>query len=261
MTHAFGSRPLPFVGVLLAAAIAFAPVPAWSADEAASGASIIVAAEDEGLIISTGADTMKEVSADAPTAPTGSASEKDIVHAEAATLIAEETAEIKDDIGFPQLNTDTYASQVFWLLVSFALMYALMSKVALPRIGEVIDMRQSQRDGNLGRAEQLNNEAEKIREQYEATLSDARGKAEDHIRSKEQDISEKVSAETSRFGEQARKRIVTAEQEILKAKTDALASIADISTDIACDIVIKVSGVQVNKADAKKIVAAEMQKG
>lgn len=261
MMHAFGSRPLPFVGFILAAVITFAPVPAWSADEAEGGASVTITSEDEGLVISTGAEAMTSGQADVNKAAVEAAPESKAVLAETSTLIAQEPSKPKDDIGFPQLNTDTYASQVFWLLISFALMYALMSKVALPRIGEVIDMRQSQRDGNLGRAEQLNNEAEKIREQYEAALADARGKAEDHIRSKEQDISEKVSAETSRFGETARKRIVTAEQGIMKAKTDALASIADISADIACDIVSKVSGVQVNKADAKKIVAAAMQKG
>ncbi len=180
---------------------------------------------------------------------------------ESHQLAAEETKELQEDIGFPQLKPDTYASQVFWLFISFIALYMLMAKVALPRITEVIEMRASQRNGNLSRAEQLQEEAEKVRTAYEASLAKAQEAAQSAVSEAEETVNDKMSAENAKFSDHARKRVLTAEQNIAKAKADALTSLADISADIAADIVHKITDVQISKADAKKIALAEMQKG
>ncbi len=166
----------------------------------------------------------------------------------------------KDDVGFPQLKTETYASQLLWLFVSFTLLYVLMSKLALPRVGEVLETRRAQREGNLQRAEELQGETAKSKAAYEAALAKAQESAQEALSAAEQEIADKLSAESSTFTEHARKRIATAEQNIAKAKNDALASLADISAEISVEIVNKVAGVQVNKADAKKVVTDIMKK-
>lgn len=178
-----------------------------------------------------------------------------------SALVAEEHAEIQDDIGFPQLKTDTYASQVFWLAVFFVILYALMSKIALPRVTEVIDMRATQKNGNLSRAEALQEEATKIKAAYEASLAKAQEAAQSSLASASEDIAEKIADENSKFAESARKRIAAAEQALAKAKADASASLADISAEIAAEIVGKIADTQIAKQDAKKAVLAEMQKG
>ena len=163
-------------------------------------------------------------------------------------------------MGFPQLDVSSYSSQVFWLVVSFAVLYLLMSKLALPRVTEVLDMRQTQKNGNLDRAQAMQSEAEKIRAAYETALAQAQSRAQDTLKEAEQSVSEKSSAESGRFAEESRKRVAAAEQAITKAKTEALASLEDISADIAVDIVAKVADIQISKADAKKAVAAELKK-
>jgi F0F1-type ATP synthase membrane subunit b/b' len=78
---------------------------------------------------------------------------------------------------------------------------------------------------------------------------------------REQENAKKLAAESARFMEHARTRIASAEQNIAKAKEDALLSLADISAEVAADIVQKVSGVAANKNDAKKVVTKLMQEG
>lgn len=161
--------------------------------------------------------------------------------------------------GFPQLDARTYPSQIFWLIVSFSVLYLLMSRVALPRITEVIDLRQTQREGNLNRAQTLQEEAEEIRKELDLSMAKAQAAAQDKIAAAEQALSAKATAENSRFGDQARTRIAAAEQNIARAKKEALASLADISADAAIDIVQKIAAVSVTKADAKKAVSEAME--
>lgn len=186
------------------------------------------------------------------------------VSVENAGFSAESTAETPappvEDIGFPQLNASTYASQVFWLLVSFVLMYTLMSKIALPRVGGVIDLRQSEKSNNLERAGEMSEAAEKIKADYEAALAEAHEEARSLLAAAGEEISTRANAESARFGDHARTRIATAEQTIVKAKKDALSSLADISAEIAAEMVNKIAGAQMSKAEAKKVAAALMEK-
>lgn len=163
--------------------------------------------------------------------------------------------------GFPQLNTASYPSQLFWLGVAFAVLYILMSRLALPRVAEVLEARRARKDGNLEEASRMNGEADTIKTAYEKSLAKAQKSAADAMTSAGQAISEKTSEAQARFAAESRKRLLTAEQTIAKAKTDALHSLADISAEIAADMAHKIADIQVNKADAKKAVLSVMEKG
>ena len=80
--------------------------------------------------------------------------------------------------GLPQLDTSQYAPQVIWLVISFALLYVLMARVALPRIGQVLEERQDRVNDNLEKAGALKAEAESVAEAYEGALADARAEAQ-----------------------------------------------------------------------------------
>lgn len=163
--------------------------------------------------------------------------------------------------GFPQLDVSSYPSQVFWLAVCFVILYVLMSRLALPRITDVLDRRGALRDTNLEQAGAWNEEAEKTRDAFEKSLAKAQRQAATTLSTAERDISAKTAHDQSAFSENSRKRLVAAEQTIAKAKADALASLSDIAADIAVDMVQKIADVQVNKADAKKAVQTATQKG
>lgn len=225
------------VGLLLGAAIAAAVATSARAEETSAGAAAVPVIQEE-----TTADGDKVISMPAE--------EAEIKH----------EVEHSADIGFPQLKAESYPSQVFWLFVSFTILYVLMSKVALPKVGSVIDQRRAQREGNLTRAEQLQDEAAKAKASYETALAKAHESAQEAMISAETEISEKIAAESAKFTEATRKRVVAAEQGIAKAKEEALASLADISAEISAEMVGKVAGVQVSKADAKKVVTDIMKK-
>jgi F-type H+-transporting ATPase subunit b len=195
------------------------------------------------------------------TAAGKSESHEPAAHGEAEAGHAEaEGHATEENVGFPQLKPESFPSQIFWLVISFTLLYILMSKVALPGVAQVIETRAAQQEGNLSQAASMQQEAEGVKTAYEASVAKARASAQEVIAAAEQEISERAQAENAKFGEHARKRVATAEQAIEKAKAEALSSIADVSAEISAEIVGKVSGITVTKNDTKKAVTTVMKK-
>ncbi|MEK9970567.1 MAG: hypothetical protein VW600_15610, partial [Ferrovibrio sp.] len=78
----------------------------------------------------------------------------------------------------PQLETATFLPQLVWLLITFAILYVLMAKVALPRVAEVVDGRRKRLENDLEEAARLKRETEKAIADYEQALATARAKAQ-----------------------------------------------------------------------------------
>jgi F-type H+-transporting ATPase subunit b len=276
MKYRLNALLLNSIGILLAAAIVAAAGPAWS-QEASAGASHEEAQELKAEL--TG-ELNNDISPEGSVIPheepadTAPAAVEGNLHAlvdddgETPVAAPEDQPEAstagehaEENVGFPQLNPKSYASQLFWLLVSFVVLYTLMSKIALPRVTEVLDMRQTQKNGNLDRAAHLQEEAAKVTATYETILATAHDTARKQMTGAEQAAADKINADSAKFAEAARQRIAAVEASIGKAKAEALTSLADISAEVAADMVHKVADIQVNKADAKQAVLAEMKKG
>lgn len=161
--------------------------------------------------------------------------------------------------GFPQLNIATYPSQIFWLFISFIILYALMSKLALPRVSEVIDARRDLNEENLSKAAAMQAEAEELKNSYTVAMNKAQSDAQAVMAAMDKEIADKSAASASSFAEKARIRLQAAEQAVAKAKQNILADMADVAADLAADITNKLSGAQVTKADAKKTVTGLMK--
>lgn len=166
-----------------------------------------------------------------------------------------------EGIGFPQLNAATYPSQLFWLAVAFVILYTLMSKIALPMVGRVLEARSAQKDGNLSDAASMSKEAEGIRTAYERALAKAQRDASEAMAAAEKAVGDKVAAAQSHFAENSRNRLAAAEKNIAQAKAEALRSLTDISAEVAAGMVQKIAGITVDKAAAKTAVEAAMKEG
>src|SRR5438552_14098685 len=80
--------------------------------------------------------------------------------------------------GFPPFQKDTFASQFLWLALTFVALYLLMSRIALPRIGTILEARRKRIDGDLAEAARLKDASDAAIAAYETSLADARGRAQ-----------------------------------------------------------------------------------
>ena len=159
---------------------------------------------------------------------------------------------------FPPFDSSTYGAQLFWLAVTFGLLYILMSRIALPRIGEILEVRRDRIEGDLAEAERLKQMTDQAIATYEEELAEARAKAHaiaDETRSKiKADMDEKrrkVEADLSR-------QMAEAEERITATKSEALANVDKIAAETAVALVSKLSG-KVTLRDAKTAVRSVLK--
>ena len=161
--------------------------------------------------------------------------------------------------GLPQLDPSTYSSQVIWLVITFVILYVLMAKVALPKIGEVLEERQNKIDENLAKAEELKSQADAAAEAYEKSLSDARTKAHDAIREVKEQAHAEASARQTELNDNLQAKIAESEQAISKARDEALSGIKDVATDVAASAVEKLIGEAPKEASVGSAIDAALK--
>jgi F-type H+-transporting ATPase subunit b len=133
----------------------------------------------------------------------------------------------------PQFNIATFPPQVIWLAITFVVLYILMARVALPRIGNVLSERQEKIDDNLEAAEQLRTQAKADADAYTSELTKAREAARAAIAEATQEVSSDAAAKAEALGQRLAAQIKSAEAEIEKAKASARTSIRDAAIGVA----------------------------
>lgn len=144
--------------------------------------------------------------------------------------------------GMPQLDFGTYPGQIFWLAVSFAVLFILMWKVAIPRVGDVIDMRERKIRADLERAEHLRDEITAVEESIERALSAARAEAQDILRKAQEKIAADHARKRERLDSDLAAKIAGAEARIDAARKQALSCVKDIANGVAAAVVEKLTG-------------------
>jgi F-type H+-transporting ATPase subunit b len=144
--------------------------------------------------------------------------------------------------GFPPFQPETFASQLLWLALVFAALYLLMSRIALPRVGAILNERNLRIDGDLGEAQRLKGEADAASAAYEKALADARGRAQ--MLASERRAAEAARAEVARKELEAKlnTHIGEAEKAIAQTRATAMANVRDIATGTAAAIVERLIG-------------------
>lgn len=169
----------------------------------------------------------------------------------ASTAFAAETKS-----GLPQLEPAHYTPQLFWLAVTFLLLFWVMAKIALPRIGEVIEERKDRIQRDLAAAGRLKSETEKALAAYEKALSDARGNASSIARQTREALNAEVDKERKSIEDHLARKLADAEASIGATKTKALASVKDIAGDTVTAIVGALSNVNATKDEIDRALAA-----
>tara|TARA_E500000318_G_scaffold35439_1_gene34614 strand:+ start:141 stop:728 length:588 start_codon:yes stop_codon:yes gene_type:complete len=159
----------------------------------------------------------------------------------------------------PQLDVGTFPTQIFWLFVTFIVLYIAMSKIAIPRIEYVLEERHSRIAEDLDKAAKLKADAEEVQANYEKALADARGSAQKLIGKTKDDASGKNAKAEAEADAAAAQQVKEAEVRIDEARSEALANVKDVVSEVAGDAVAKLIGVKVTKTDLKKAVALAME--
>jgi F-type H+-transporting ATPase subunit b len=143
---------------------------------------------------------------------------------------------------FPPLQIETYASQLIWLTLAFVALYLLMSRVALPRIGSIIEDRRQRIASDFAEADRLKAESDAALAAYEKSLTDARGRA--------QALANETREREAKAAESARKtldaklntQIAEAEKTIAARRSAAMTNVQGIAVDAAAAIVERLIG-------------------
>jgi F-type H+-transporting ATPase subunit b len=154
---------------------------------------------------------------------------------------------------FPPFDPSHYPSQILWLAIIFGLFYLFLKRVALPRVGSIIEVRRERIQHDLDQAAKMKEEADAAVAAYEQELAEARGKA-NAIGQDARDAA-KAEAEAKRKSVEAElgDKLSAAEAEIARIKSSALAEVSTIATDTATAIVERLIG---GKADKAAVAAA-----
>jgi len=154
--------------------------------------------------------------------------------------------------GFPPFQSETFASQLFWLAIAFILLYVLMAKLALPRVGSIIDNRQKRIADDIAEASRLKDESDAAVAAYEKALADARGRAQVIAN----DMRERQAAEAEQrrhaLESELNAKLAEAEKTIAATKQTAMSTVGGIAEDAARAIVERLTG----KAPSEQAIAA-----
>jgi F-type H+-transporting ATPase subunit b len=153
----------------------------------------------------------------------------------------------------PQLEVSTFLPQLVWLAITFCLLYVLMTRVGLPRVGGAIDARRRRIDDDLARAAQLKSEAEAAMAAYQQTLASARAEAQAAVKQTTDRLAAEAAERQRQLGETLARHTAAAEQQIAAAKQRALAEMHDIAVEVGRSIAEKVTG---SVPDAESLEAA-----
>ena len=167
-------------------------------------------------------------------------------------MATEATGEAGKAVGMPQLDFSTWPNQIFWLLVTLVVIYLVLSKIALPRIGAVLADRKSTITNDLAAAEELKQKAVDAEKAYNEALANARTEAAKIVAQARAEIQKDLDAATAKADAEIAAKAAESEKTIAAIRDGAAAAVAEVAKDVAGELVAALGG----KADAATVTAA-----
>ena len=160
---------------------------------------------------------------------------------------------------FPPFQKDTFASQLVSLAVAFVALYLIVSRIALPRVGSLLDERQNKIDGDLADAQKLKEESDGALKAYENELAAARSRAQAIGTETREKLSAASEAERKTLEERLSLRLADAEKAIASTRERAMSNVRGIAADAATAIVQRLTGVAPDGKSVDRAVDASLK--
>ena len=145
--------------------------------------------------------------------------------------------------GFPPFDPQTFASQLFWLALTFIALYLLMSRIALPRIGSILEARRQRVEDDLAEAQRLKDASDAAIAAHEKALAEARGRAQALANETREKAAAAADARRKEVDAKLNAHIAEAEKTIAATQSAAMANVRGIASDAAGAIVERLTGI------------------
>jgi len=156
---------------------------------------------------------------------------------------------------FPPFDAATFGGQLIWLAITFAILYFVLSRLALPRIGAILDDRKARIDTDLAAAEASRAKTDAAIAAYEAALAEARTKAHAIAEETRESIRSDIEGKRQAVEADLSAKVAEAEGRIQATKTEALRNVDDIAAETVEAVVSRLTGT-VSPQEARDAVAS-----
>ena len=156
--------------------------------------------------------------------------------------------------GMPQLNPEFWISQIFWLTLTFGILYVVLSKLILPKISANLELRKSLIQENIEAAEKQRESSESKLKEYEDIIQKSKLNAKNIFKDAREKVFKDINSKKEILDKQIDVEIKKAEQEIEILKKSAPEKINKIAIETSSELVKKLIGAEVNNSSISAIV-------
>ena len=168
-----------------------------------------------------------------------------------AFLTSAQSAETR---GMPQLNPEFWISQIVWLVITFGILFIVLSKFILPKISDNLETRKSQILENIENAEKQREESEKKLKEFDKIIVESKNKAKNLFNDARQKVLDDVNKKKAALEKNIDDEVNAAEQEIDQLKKSSHEKITKIAIETSSDLVKQLIGEEVNNSSISAIV-------
>lgn len=156
----------------------------------------------------------------------------------------------------PQLKFDDFGPQLFWLALTFAVLYLILSRIALPRVGNILEERRGRIEADLASARTLREETDKAIADYEKAIAEAKARAQGIGHQTREEMTAEINRQRADVDRQIEQKMADAEKSIKAVKDTALGHTDEIATELTEEVVARLIGKPV---DRETLVGAVQQ--
>ena len=154
----------------------------------------------------------------------------------------------------PQLNPEFWVSQIFWLILTFGIMFVVLSKLILPKISKNLEIRKSQILENIETAEKQREQSENKIKEYEKLIFESKIEAKNYFSEIRQKVLGDIAKKKQVLDNQIEKELKDVEKEINELKGKATEKINKIAMETSADLIKHLIGTEVNNSSISAIV-------
>ena len=158
------------------------------------------------------------------------------------------------ETGMPQLNTEFWTAQIFWLVLIFSSLYLVIWKIFLPKITYGIEKRKSRVVNDLDEAQKLKENAEKKLNEYNKIIENSKKEAKKIIEDSKKKLDRDIKNKKQKFNDEIEKELKTVEEEIKDLKKSSVSNVSNIAAETSAEVIKQIIDTELNRSNVSAVV-------